>query len=104
MHVTLFLRPLIRNCAVSLISPDHLVFRFRYSFVVSENPVPIPEFLFERMLGRAGLSDLPSGAVNHIKYSITVDDSEFREKTGFDPKYDESRVMHIHFAMYDFHS
>ncbi|MEE2901011.1 MAG: NAD-dependent epimerase/dehydratase family protein [Myxococcota bacterium] len=61
---------------------------------VGKTQVPIPEFLFERMLGRAGLSDLPSGAVNHIKYSITVDDSEFRKITGFDPQYDESRVMH----------
>jgi UDP-glucose 4-epimerase len=61
---------------------------------VGRRQVPIPEFLFERMLGRFGLSDLPAGAVNHIKYSITVDDAAFRAETNFDPQYDESQVMH----------
>jgi len=61
---------------------------------VGRRQVPIPELIFERMLGRFGLSDLPAGAVNHIKYSITVDDANFRAATRFKHQYDESQVMH----------
>jgi UDP-glucose 4-epimerase len=60
---------------------------------VGRKQVPIPEFMYERMLGRFGLSNLPAGAINHIKYAITIDDAVFRAKTSFAPQYDESRVM-----------
>jgi UDP-glucose 4-epimerase len=56
-------------------------------------PVPIPEPLYERVLGRFGFAELPPGAVNHIKYPLVVDDAAFREATGFRFVYDEVTTM-----------
>lgn len=53
----------------------------------------IPEPLFHTMLGRFGLPTLPRGAINHIKFPITVDAGLFREATGFTHTYDEVRTM-----------
>lgn len=56
-------------------------------------PVPIFESLYERVLGRFGFPKLPPGAVNHIKYPIVVDDTAFREATGYTHDFDETQVM-----------
>lgn len=56
--------------------------------------VPLPEALFAWMLGRFGLPKLPRGALNHIKYSIVIDSSAFREATGFSHQVDEIQTMH----------
>lgn len=55
--------------------------------------VPMPELLFNRVLGRFGFPDLPSGAAGHVKYPIVVDGSSFKQATGFDHAYDEISVM-----------
>jgi UDP-glucose 4-epimerase len=56
-------------------------------------PVPIPEPLVALAFGRLGLSRLPSGAVEHLKYPIVVDDSSFVAATGFEPAYDEDATV-----------
>ena len=53
----------------------------------------IPEPLYERMSGHFGLLKLPSGATNHIKFPVVVDNSAFREATGFEHRYDEVRTI-----------
>jgi UDP-glucose 4-epimerase len=55
--------------------------------------VPIPEVVFAMMLGRFGLPKLPHGALEHIKYPVTVDDGAFRKATGFEHQYDEKGAM-----------
>jgi len=55
--------------------------------------VPLPQSLFGRLLGKVGFPYLPPGAHNHIKFPIVVDDTAFREATGFDHTYDEAQVM-----------
>jgi UDP-glucose 4-epimerase len=56
--------------------------------------VPLPEFVFAHSLGRFGLPKLPRGALSHIKYSIVVDSTPFREATGFAHEVDEVQAMH----------
>ncbi len=51
--------------------------------------VPLPEMLVAGLLGRAGLPNLPVGAIEHIKYPIVVDSRRFREATGFQHRLDE---------------
>jgi UDP-glucose 4-epimerase len=55
--------------------------------------VPLPEFVFERILGRFGLPRIPKGALGHIKYSIVMDSTPFRKATGFEPEVDEVEAM-----------
>jgi len=55
--------------------------------------VPLPGFLFSRALGRLGFPDLPEGAMSHVKYPVVIDDSNFREATGFEHDLDEVRTM-----------
>jgi UDP-glucose 4-epimerase len=45
------------------------------------------------MLGRLGLPKLPTGALEHIKYPVTVDGSAFRKATGFVHAIDEKGAM-----------
>lgn len=56
--------------------------------------VPLPEFVFSASLGRFGLPKLSKGALNHIKYSIVMDSTPFREATGFEHEIDEVQAMH----------
>ena len=56
-------------------------------------PVPIPEPLLGTMMGRAGLSYLPTDAIAHIKYPIVVNAKPFVEATGFTPKFDSAQTM-----------
>lgn len=51
--------------------------------------VPLPEPVLAAALGRFGLPKLPPGALQHIKYPITVDGSAFRRATGFTHRFDE---------------
>jgi UDP-glucose 4-epimerase len=55
--------------------------------------VQIPEALFRAMLGRFGLPSLPPGAIQHIKYPIVIDSSQFTRATGFTPEFDEDATM-----------
>jgi UDP-glucose 4-epimerase len=55
--------------------------------------VPLPEFVFTRMLGRLGFPKLPRGAVAHMKYPVVIDSTAFRRATGFAHKVDEVRAM-----------
>ncbi len=55
--------------------------------------VPIPEHLFNITQGHFGLSKLPKGAINHIKYSVVLDNSAFVKATGFQYNYDEIQTI-----------
>ena len=52
---------------------------------VGRRPLPLPEPLLRAMLGRFGLPSSRRGALEHIKYPITVDDAAFRTATGYEP-------------------
>jgi UDP-glucose 4-epimerase len=56
--------------------------------------VPIPELLFNFMLGRFGLPKLPPGALTHVKYPVVMDSSAFHDATGWQPSHDEDATMH----------
>jgi UDP-glucose 4-epimerase len=55
--------------------------------------VPLPEIVFSTMLGRLGLPKLPHGALEHIKYPVTVDGAAFRKATKFEHAIDEKGAM-----------
>ena len=55
--------------------------------------LPIPEPLYRFVTGRFGLPSLPDGAMNHVKYTIVVDNTAFRQATGFEPELDEVQTM-----------
>lgn len=56
--------------------------------------VPIPEPVFNFMLGRFGLPRLPKGALQHVKYPVVMDASAFHDATGWQAAYDEDQTMH----------
>lgn len=56
--------------------------------------VPLPEPLFNFMLGRFGLPRLPPGALSHVKYPVVMDASAFHDATGWQAAYDEDATMH----------
>jgi UDP-glucose 4-epimerase len=55
--------------------------------------VPVPEGLFNFLLGRFGMPKLPRGAILHIKYPVVIDGAPFRRATGFECVYDEDATM-----------
>ena len=55
--------------------------------------VPLPEGILARLLGRFGLPPLPRGALEHVKYSVVIDDAAFRKATGYAPQYDEDETI-----------
>ena len=55
--------------------------------------VPLPEIVLKSALGRFGLPRLPPGALEHIKYPVTVDATAFRKATGFEHTFDEKGAM-----------
>ncbi|MFW6053834.1 MAG: epimerase, partial [Persicimonas sp.] len=61
--------------------------------VTGRTQIPVPEPLMGRVLGRFGFPALPKGSVNHLKYPIVIDDSEFRRRTDFAPAFDEIQTM-----------
>lgn len=67
------------------------------SLVVREagrTPIPLPEVVVARMLGRFGFPKLAVGALAHLKYPVVVDARAFRERTGFAHKHDELETIH----------
>lgn len=62
--------------------------------------VPLPEIVFHAALGRFGLPKLPQGALDHIKYPVTVDGSAFRKATGFVSAIDEQGAMNAYRRAY----
>jgi UDP-glucose 4-epimerase len=55
--------------------------------------VPLPGPLFAAALGRFGLPRLSRGALDHIRYPITVDSGAFKRATGFAPMIDARSAM-----------
>jgi UDP-glucose 4-epimerase len=55
--------------------------------------VPLPGPLLAAVLGRFGLPRLPPGALDHIRYPITVDGTAFVRATGFAHAIDEKGAM-----------
>lgn len=55
--------------------------------------VPLPGPLLTAALGRFGLPRLPRGALEHIRYPITVDASAFKRATRYVHAIDERRAM-----------
>jgi UDP-glucose 4-epimerase len=69
-----------------------------FSVIIREtgrSPVPLPESLLARLLGRFGFPRLSQGTLSHIKYPIVVDSQRFREATGFRYANDEGRIIRI---------
>jgi len=56
--------------------------------------MPIPEPVFNFMLGRFGLPKLPKGALQHVKYPVVMDGSAFHTATGWQAAHDEDATMH----------
>jgi UDP-glucose 4-epimerase len=56
-------------------------------------PVPVPEPIIKALLGRLGFPSLPRGALEHIKYPVVVDASEFIKATGFKWDVDEVETL-----------
>jgi UDP-glucose 4-epimerase len=55
--------------------------------------IPLPEIVFNLLLGRFGLPRLPPGALGHIKYPVVIDAAAFRKATGFTYEVDEVQAM-----------
>jgi UDP-glucose 4-epimerase len=55
--------------------------------------VPVPGPLLSAALGRFGLPRLPRGALEHIRYPITVDASAFKRATSWTHTIDEMEAM-----------
>jgi UDP-glucose 4-epimerase len=52
--------------------------------------VPLPDFALGGVISRLfqwGLYPFPRGAIDFAKYQCTLDDTRFREATGFEPRY-----------------
>jgi UDP-glucose 4-epimerase len=62
-------------------------------------PLPLPEPLLTRMMGRFGLPELPRGALEHIKFPILVDAKAFRQATGFHHEVDEVETLRRYHAL-----
>ena len=56
-------------------------------------PLPVPEPLFNFLMGRFGLPKLSSGALSHIKFPIVIDSKPFRSRTGFRFRYDAAEAI-----------
>jgi UDP-glucose 4-epimerase len=55
--------------------------------------VPIPGPVFAAALGRFGLPRLPRGALEHIRFPVTVDGSAFKKATSYAHAIDEVTAM-----------
>ncbi len=55
--------------------------------------IPVPGPMLSAALGRFGLPRLPRGALEHIRYPITVDASSFKRATGWAHAIDEKTAM-----------
>jgi UDP-glucose 4-epimerase len=61
--------------------------------VAGRRALPLPEPLLPRLFGHFGLPRLPSQSIEHLKHSVVVDDTAFREATGFDHTWDEGEAL-----------
>jgi len=61
--------------------------------VTGRRSLTLPAPLLPRFNGRFGLPRLPAGAMNHLKWPVTIDDSQFRAATGFEHRFDEDETM-----------
>jgi UDP-glucose 4-epimerase len=55
--------------------------------------VALPRPILTSALGRLGLPYLSPAAVAHLQYPVVVDDSAFRQATGFNHRFDETQTM-----------
>ena len=55
--------------------------------------VTLPKALMGIAMGTFGLSKLPRGAWDHIRFPVLIDDSEFKKATGFEYKFDEAMIL-----------
>ncbi|HEY5962103.1 MAG TPA: NAD-dependent epimerase/dehydratase family protein [Polyangiaceae bacterium] len=60
---------------------------------IGRTNVPIPEAIFR--ISARGLfhAEFPAGALSLLKYPILLDDTAFRNRTGFLPRFDESACL-----------
>jgi len=61
--------------------------------IAGRQRVPLTRNLFKRVTGRFGFTGLPEDAIEHVKYPIVIDDSAFREATGFAHSFDEVQTI-----------
>ena len=58
--------------------------------MIGGTALPVPEFVLRTMISglfQWGLYPFPPGAIDFAKYQCTLDDSRFRDTTGFEPQY-----------------
>ncbi len=61
-------------------------------------PVPLPQMVLRRLLGRRGFPLLPPGALGHLKFPIVIDSTAFRRATDFRYAWDEVRTVEAYRA------
>jgi len=59
-------------------------------------PVPLPEPIIRRLVGRFGFPKLPRGALDHIKFPIVMDARAFTKATGFVFKTSEVETLRMY--------
>ncbi|NLI69524.1 MAG: NAD-dependent epimerase/dehydratase family protein [Firmicutes bacterium] len=55
--------------------------------------IPIPQRWYPSFLERFGYSRIFANSINHIKYSVIIDDKKFRQATGFMHQHDENQTL-----------
>jgi len=63
--------------------------------LLGRSNVPIPEALFRLSAGRFGLAEVSPGALSLLKYPIIVDDTVFRQRTGYRTRYSEIETLEL---------
>ncbi|QSQ17768.1 SDR family oxidoreductase [Myxococcus landrumensis] len=58
--------------------------------------VPLPAPVLSFLMGRAGLPRLSTGALDHLRYPIVVDNRRFLEATGFEYKHSVADTLRIY--------
>ncbi|MFY9114656.1 MAG: NAD-dependent epimerase/dehydratase family protein [Dethiobacteria bacterium] len=55
--------------------------------------IPIPQRWYPLFLERFGYPKMFANSINHIKYSVVIDDKNFRQATGFMHQHDEHQTL-----------
>ncbi|NLZ27425.1 MAG: NAD-dependent epimerase/dehydratase family protein [Firmicutes bacterium] len=55
--------------------------------------IPIPQRWYPSFLERFGYPGIFANSINHIKYSVIIDDKKFRQATGFIHQHDENQTL-----------
>ncbi len=55
--------------------------------------MPIPQNWYTKALGRLGFSSIMPRSVDHVRYSVVIDDKSFRDAIGFMHEFDETETM-----------